>query len=125
MEEALGVVALAELGVLVACPEGVDDEDEGGRGIAVVTVGAVLTIFFGLVGDMRAVEEDNTIFGLGGVGGGVVFIGIKAARCGRGLIGREFLSEWEIGDECCSFFSSSDESRRRRWPVLTGDGGLD
>lgn len=56
----------------------------------------------------------------------LVKLALRAARWGRGLMGREFFSAGERGAMgVCSFFSSSEVVlSRRRVPALTGEGGF-
>lgn len=76
-------------------------------------------------------DDGVKILGFDGVAGGVAVIelvklALRAARWGRGLMGREFFSAGEkpaIG--VCSFFSSSEVLlSRRRVPALTGEDGF-
>lgn len=114
-----------------AC-DGADDElDDGGR----ETAAEVFTILFGREGD--EVLADAGVGNLGFVGelcgdtlSELVRFALRAARWGRGLIGRSLFSAGEVtaitGLFCDSFFSSSDVLRRRRVLVRTsaGEGGF-
>ncbi len=107
------------------------NSDDGGR----ETAPEVFTILFGREGD--EVLADPGVGNLGFVGelcgdtlSELVRFALRAARCGRGLIGRALFSAGEVtaiaGLFCDSFFSSSDVLRRRRVLVRTstGEGGF-
>lgn len=105
-----------------------EDEDDGGRGIAVVFM-----TFVGREGDALAV-------GVGALSlvGVVRIVALTAlvkltlktvARCGRGLIGLADFSEGDggiadISPVLSSSLSSSEILNLLRVPALVGDGGL-
>lgn len=126
------LLGVEDLGVTLGCCKDNEDElDEGGRGMDVDAL--VLTILEGREGD--EVLTGVVSLGLEGVVGGVrllselVRFAFKAARWGRGLIGRDVFSAEDdagaaVSGRFCSFFSSSDVLRRRRVPALRGEDGF-
>jgi hypothetical protein len=104
-----------------------DDAEESGRGLEVVPV---LTIFVGRDEDLWL--EGVTTLDFVGVEGvtlnelELVRFVLRAALCGRGLMGRDVFSGSGTAERglVCSFFSSSEELSRRRVPALTGEGGF-
>ena len=110
-----------------------DAEDEGRAAGCRTGRGFVFKTLAGRGGEdllLEGVGGLSLVDGVEGVSGGVVFTtddAFSAARCGKGLIGREYFSlekEFDPGF-CCSFAPSSEEVlRRRRVPALVGVAGF-